>query len=186
MPGEKSGYNPGKDMGDEFNEDARELTPEEQAAEKERAQKRMDKLNQMFVAKKAEKEIAAADEDENEGAVPDAPKLGEIKENRSKIKLSISSASRAREAKKFSNANRSEGGQETNHNRDIKDILNKFVFGGSFKLRTAQEKGKFSLRVLSGIEGHKDTRVILKTEGTMEEIKDKLENHLNHNYSRKK
>ncbi len=187
MPGEKSGYSPGDKKADEYNEDGRELTPEEQERERALAQKRIDILVQKFGPKKIEEEAVGSEEDNDNEDVssPDALKLGDIKENRSKIKLGISSARRAKDAKKYNNSNRSEGGQETGHNREIKDILKKFIFAGTFKLRTAQEKGKYILRVLSGPEGDKDSRSILKVEDTLENIKTKLEKHFDHNFTKK-
>ena len=174
-------------MRDEFDLNT-EPTPEEEARQKELAQARMDRLAQRSEERKSVKaKPAVVGEVDSPFENPvKAPKLGKIKDNVSKLSLGTSSTRRAQEAKQSGfMSGRSEEGQETDRNRDIKDILKKFVFAGSFKLRTSQEKGKFVLRVLSGIEGHKDTRVILKVEGTMEDIKAKLEKHLNHNFTRK-
>ncbi len=191
MPGEKPGGNPeDKSIKDQFDLNG-EPTPEEKAREEELAEKRMEILAQRAAEIKAVKSKPARNKPEvsvdDEVVSPfEDLKLGKVKENRSGLRFGTSSTRRAAEAKRLGvSTGRSEEGQETDHNRDIKDILKKFIFAGSFKLRTSQEKGKFILRLLSGVEGHKDTRVELKVEGTMEDIKAKLEKHLVHNFTRK-
>lgn len=189
MPGEKPGYNPGDQKDDQIDDYDREPTPEEQERAKELAQARMDRLAQRAEERKSLKEKPAVKTEAVSSPFEtpaEAPKLGKIQDNRSKLSLGTSISRRKEEARQHGGATgRSEEGQETDHNREIKDILKKFVFSGSFKLRTSQEKGKYLLRVLSGVEGDKNTRVVLKVEGTMEDIKTKLEKHLDHNYTRK-